>query len=53
VLGFYLQMEDMSSTRSETEWISLSIGLRTHHPAEGGVMVELSSASAEPYLPAG
>jgi hypothetical protein len=27
VLGFYLRMEDMSSPRSETEWINLSIGL--------------------------
>jgi hypothetical protein len=43
-------MEDMSSPRSEIEWINLSIGLRTHHPAERGVRAELSSASAEPYL---
>jgi hypothetical protein len=48
VLGFYLRLVDMSSPRSETEWINLSKGLRTHHPAERGV--ELSSASAEPYL---
>jgi hypothetical protein len=27
--------------------------LRTHHLAEHGVRAELSSASAEPYLPAG
>jgi hypothetical protein len=27
VLGFYLRMEDMSLTRSESEWIILSIGL--------------------------
>jgi hypothetical protein len=40
----------MRSPRSETEWINLSIGLRTHHPAERGVRAELSSASAEPYL---
>jgi hypothetical protein len=50
VLGFYLCLEDMSSPRSETEWINLSIGLSTHHPAERGVRAELSSASAEPYL---
>jgi hypothetical protein len=25
-LGFYLRLEDMSSPRSETEWINLSIG---------------------------
>jgi hypothetical protein len=50
VLGFYLRMEDMSSPRSEIEWINMSIGLRTHHPAERGVRAELSSASAEPYL---
>jgi hypothetical protein len=25
VLGFYLHLEDMSSPRSETEWINLSI----------------------------
>jgi hypothetical protein len=43
-------MEDMSSPRSEIEWINLSIGLHTHHPAERGVRAELSSASAEPYL---
>jgi hypothetical protein len=49
VLGFYLRMEDMSSPRFETEWINLSIGLRTHHPTERGVRAELSSASAEPY----
>jgi hypothetical protein len=45
-----LRMEDMSSPRSEIEWINLSIGLRTHHPAERGVRAELSSASAETYL---
>jgi hypothetical protein len=50
VLGFYLRMEDMSSPRSEIEWINLSIGLCTHHPIERGVRAELSSASAEPYL---
>jgi hypothetical protein len=26
VLGFYLRLEDMSSPRSETEWINLSLG---------------------------
>jgi hypothetical protein len=26
VLGFYLRLEDMSSPRSETEWINLLIG---------------------------
>jgi hypothetical protein len=50
VLGFYLRLEDMSSPRSETEWINLSIGLRTHYPVERGVRAELSSARAEPYL---
>jgi hypothetical protein len=50
VLGFYLRLEDMSSPRSETEWIHLCIGHRTHHPAESGDRAELSSASAEPYL---
>jgi hypothetical protein len=50
VLGFYLRLEDMSSPRFETEWINLSKGLRTHHPAERGVRAELSSASAGPYL---
>jgi hypothetical protein len=50
VLGFYLRLEDMSSPRSETEWINLSIGLRTHQSAERGVRAELSSASAEPDL---
>jgi hypothetical protein len=40
----------MSSPRSEIEWINLSIGLCTHHPAERGVRAELSSASAETYL---
>jgi hypothetical protein len=54
VLGFYLCMEDMSSPRSETEWADLFTGpLHTHHPAEHGVRAELSSESAEPYLPAG
>jgi hypothetical protein len=51
VLGFYLRLEDMSSPRSETEWIKLSIGHCTHHPAESGDRAVLSSASAEPYLP--
>jgi hypothetical protein len=51
VLGFYLSLEDMSSPWSETEWINLSIGHRTHHPAESGDRAELSSTSAEPYLP--
>jgi hypothetical protein len=51
VLGFYLRLEDMSSPQSETEWINLSIGHRTHHPAESGDRAELSSSSAEPYLP--
>jgi hypothetical protein len=50
VLGFYLRLEDMSSPRSKTEWINLSIGLRTHHPVEHGVRAKLSSASADPYL---
>jgi hypothetical protein len=50
VLGFYLRLEDMSSPRSETEWINLSIGHRAHHPAESGDRAELSSVSAEPYL---
>jgi hypothetical protein len=50
VLGFYLRLEDMSSPRSETQWINLSIGHRTHHPTERGDRAELSSASAEPYL---
>jgi hypothetical protein len=50
VLGFYLRLEDMSSPRSETQWINLSIGLRAHHPAERGVRAELSLASEEPYL---
>jgi hypothetical protein len=50
VLGFYLRLEDMSSPRSKTEWINLSIGHRTHHPAERGDRAELSSASVEPYL---
>jgi hypothetical protein len=50
VLGFYVRLEDMSSPRSETEWINLLIGHRTHHPAESGDRVVLSSASAEPYL---
>jgi hypothetical protein len=54
VLGFYLRVEDMSSPRSETEWTDLFKGpLRTHHPVERGVRAELSSASAEPYLPGG
>jgi hypothetical protein len=54
VLGFYLRMEDMSLPRSETEWADLFTGpLRTHHPVERGVRAELSSKSAEPYLPAG
>jgi hypothetical protein len=51
VLGFYVRLEDMSSPRSETEWINLFIGHRTLHPAESGDRAELSSASAEPYLP--
>jgi hypothetical protein len=51
VLGFYLRLEDMSSPRSKTEWINLSIGHRTHHPAESEDRAVLSSASAEPYLP--
>jgi hypothetical protein len=46
-------LEDMSSPRSETEWINLSIGLRTHYPAERGVRTKLRSTSAEPYIPAG
>jgi hypothetical protein len=50
-LGFYLRLEDMSSPRSKTEWINLSIGHRTHHPAESEDRAVLSSASAEPYLP--
>jgi hypothetical protein len=45
VLGFYLRLEYMSSPRLETEWTDLFTGpLRTHHPAERGVMAELSSA---------
>jgi hypothetical protein len=51
VLGFYVRLEDMSSPRSETEWINLFIGHRTHYPAESGDRAVLSSASAEPYLP--
>jgi hypothetical protein len=50
VLGFYLHLEDMSSPRSETEWINLFIGNRTHHPVESGDRAVLCSASAEPYL---
>jgi hypothetical protein len=50
-LGFYLRLEDMRPPRSETEWINLSIGHHTHHPAESGDRDELSSASEEPYLP--
>jgi hypothetical protein len=50
VLGFYVRLEDMSSPWSETEWINLFIGHRTHHPAESGDRAVLSSASAEPYL---
>jgi hypothetical protein len=50
VLGFYVRLEDMSSPRSETEWINLFIGHRRHHPAESGDRAALSSASAEPYL---
>jgi hypothetical protein len=54
VLEFYLFLEDMSSPRFKTEWADLFTGpLRTHHPTECGVRDELSSASAEPYLPAG
>jgi hypothetical protein len=54
VLGLYLRLEDMSSPQSETEWTDLFMGpLRTHHLAERGVRAELSSASAEPYMPAG
>jgi hypothetical protein len=49
-MGFCLHLEDMSSPRSETEWINLSIGHRTHHPAESGDRAVLSSASAEPYM---
>jgi hypothetical protein len=45
-----LGLEDMSSPRSETEWINLSIGHRAHHPAESWDRAVLSSASAEPYL---
>jgi hypothetical protein len=53
-VGFYLRLDDMSSPRSETEWIDLFMGpLCTHHPAERGVRDELSSASAESYLPTG
>jgi hypothetical protein len=46
-------LEDMSSPRSETEWINLSKDFRTHHPVEHRVRAKLSSASVEPYLPAG
>jgi hypothetical protein len=47
-------LEDMSLPWSETEWTDLFIGpFRTHHLTESGVRAELSSASAEPYLPAG
>jgi hypothetical protein len=54
VLASYLCLEDMSSPRSEIEWTDLFTGpLHTHHPAERGVRAELSSESAEPYLPWG
>jgi hypothetical protein len=54
VLVFYLRMEDMSSPQSETKWADLFTGpLRTHYPAERGIRAELSSESAEPYLPTG
>jgi hypothetical protein len=54
VLGFYLRLEDMSSPLFEIEWTDFFMGpLCTHHPAERGVRAELSSASVEPYLPAG
>jgi hypothetical protein len=54
VLGFYLRLEDMSSPQSENEWTDLFMGpLHTHHRGERGVRAELSSASAEPYLPVG
>ena len=51
MLGFFVRLEDMSSPRSEIEWINLFIGHRTHHPAESGDRAVLSSASAEPYVP--
>jgi hypothetical protein len=42
----------MSSLRSENEWTDLFTGpFRTHHLAESGVRAELSSTSAEPYMP--
>jgi hypothetical protein len=50
VLGFYLRMEDMSSPRSKTEWINLSIGLSYTPPRRAWGWAELSSASEEPYL---
>jgi hypothetical protein len=54
VLGFYWRLEDMSSPRSESEWTDLFTGpFCTHHITESGVRAELSSASAEPYLPVG
>jgi hypothetical protein len=53
-VGVLLALEDMSSPRSETEWTDLfTRPLRTHHLIERGVRAELSSASAELYLPAG
>jgi hypothetical protein len=33
-VGFYLRLEDMSSPRSETEWINLSIGLSYTQPRQ-------------------
>jgi hypothetical protein len=54
VLGFYLRLEDMSSPRSETEWANSFTGLYVHTTSLSvGFKAELSSASAEPYLPAG
>jgi hypothetical protein len=53
-VGDLLARGGLSSPQSETEWIDLFTGpLHTHHPAERGVRAELSSASAEPYLPTG
>jgi hypothetical protein len=50
VLGFYLRLEDMSSPRSETEWINLSTGLSytPHRRAWGLGRVELGKCGTIP-----
>jgi hypothetical protein len=53
-VGVLLAFGGYELAPSETEWTDLFMGpLHTHYLVDRGVRAELSSASAEPYLPEG